>query len=113
MVSVESRRYRVGRNEALFRQVNERLRGLSQGFSVVLDKGEFVCECGDLTCNERISMTLEEYESLRSDPTLFAVIRGHEVQDVERIVTERGDHVIVRKHDGEPARLASDLDPRA
>ena len=37
---------RLARNEALFRELNERLEDLAGGGVVDLDRMRFVCECG-------------------------------------------------------------------
>jgi hypothetical protein len=91
---------RVGRNEALFRQVNERLREISEGFSLVTESADFVCECGSASCAEPVRMTLSEYEAIRADPELFFVVPGHEIEDVESVVDHREGYDVVRKHSG-------------
>ena len=77
---------RAGRNEVVFREVNERLRELGEGFSLVSEVAEFVCECGDSGCAERIELNLAEYERVRSDPTWFVIVPGHEVLDRRGLV---------------------------
>ena len=65
------------RAEDVFREANE---------SVAAKAGElkfahplpFLCECRDRHCFARISLTLEEYEQVRSDPRRFLTIPGHE-----------------------------------
>lgn len=103
---------RVGRNEVLFRQINERLEELQEPYSVLVEEAAFICECGDTSCAAHITMSLREYEELRADPLLFAVIPGHEIPDVERIVERRDGYDVVRKRAGPPAELASEADPR-
>jgi hypothetical protein len=50
---------RVARNEALFRAVNERVESLSRGAVAEPAKEvDIVCEYGDLTCVEWISVPL-------------------------------------------------------
>ena len=102
----------VGLNEALFREVNNRLRELTETFGPREGPQHFICECGDARCAERIEMTLAEYEALRSDPTHFAVRHGHETQDVESVVADHSGFVTIRKRRGAPADLARELDPR-
>ena len=50
-------------------------------------------------------MTELEYEALRSDPTHFAVVDGHEFLELERIVERGASYVIVEKL-GDAARTA-------
>ena len=109
----DERTRRVGRNEALFREVNERVEGLARDFGVADEPLELLCECGNAECVERISMSTPEYRELRSDPTRFAVVPGHEEPDVEKVVERRGGYDVVQKVAGEPARLAAETDPNA
>src|SRR5919202_4232712 len=62
---------RVAENESYFRALNEQ---------IVRDIGEdpaarhgFLCECGAEDCIEAISLTREEYESIRANPDHFAI----------------------------------------
>jgi hypothetical protein len=110
---VDERGKRVGANEVLFREVNERLREVGEGFSIVSEKAAFVCECGDGSCMERIEMSLADYELVRSHPTRFFVIKGHGRSDYEKIVEEKPDFYIVEKLPGGPAGIAIRDDPRS
>ena len=109
---MDDRQERVGRNEVLFREINERLEELQQRFDVLTEAGDFVCECGKLGCTETITMSLAEYRDLRGEPTHFAVKPGHEIPDVEDVVDRRRGYDVVRKHEGAPAELARAEDPR-
>jgi hypothetical protein len=103
----------VAKNEALFRQVNERIEEVNE----TLGGGElsdFLCECGDEDCTTPITMTLEEYEAVRSVPTQFAIAPGHEAIDVERVISTGDRYSVVRKSAGEEAeRTAVETDPRS
>jgi hypothetical protein len=103
---------RIGLNEAVFRELNERIENLAETFGIEDQQLDLVCECGDGTCTERITMTRNEYEDLRSDPTHFAVFPGHEQPGVERFVARRGTYDVVRKREGIPAAIAEQTDPR-
>jgi hypothetical protein len=108
------RRARIAANEALYRSVNEQLEALNQVLTSVADDGSMViiCECRDVQCAEQIEVTVEMYESVRADPTLFIIVPGHEINDVEDIVAHHESFDIVCKHKGEGARVARDTDPR-
>jgi len=108
----ESRADRAARNEALFRRVNERLEDVNEGFQLVSDDAEFVCECSSIDCAERIHMPLSRYEALRSVATHFVVKPDHVLPEEERVVERHGDYMVVEKfgHAGERAR---ELDPRS
>jgi hypothetical protein len=108
---MEERERRIGMNEALFREVNERLEELAQSFAHpgTLD---LICECGNASCASRIEMNTEEYEQVRSDSATFAVVQGHDIPDLEEIVERRKRYDVVRKLAGEPEELAEKTNPR-
>lgn len=108
----EERERRIGLNEAVFRQVNERLRSLNKSFSTLTDNMTLICECGDAACADKIEMTPSEYEQLRADSALFVVRTGHEKPEVEQVVRSGRGYDIVRKDSGLPTRVAEATDPR-
>lgn len=111
---MDERERRIGQNEALFRQVNERLRDLNEAFGAVTNRIELICECADRSCAERISLSLAEYENLRATAEWFVVAPGHVVPtDVESVVRRGKGWEIVRKRAGAPAELAKATDPRS
>jgi hypothetical protein len=106
------RETRIARTEALFRDVNERIAESAQRFNA--GDAEFVCECADPTCAERVPATLDEYEEVRSDGTHFLLTPGHEVVEVERVVDRpQRRAVVVEKFNSAVARTVRRLDPRA
>ena len=110
---MSAREERVGLNEAVFREVNERIEDLAERFNLQDRPLDLICECGDENCMERISMTNDEYEELRSDPRQFAVFPGHEYGDIEDVVDRRRGYDVVRKRAGEAAELAEASDSRS
>jgi hypothetical protein len=100
---------RVARNEALFREVNERIEQLAGAGAS--DPIEFLCECGQASCTETIPLSRTEYERVRSDPMLFVVKLGHGAANVEDVVEREDGFQIVRKHEAE-GRIAQETDPR-
>lgn len=52
-----SRAARAGRNQVLYRELNERVREMNEAFDSLLPLGEWICECADEECFERIEMT--------------------------------------------------------
>jgi hypothetical protein len=106
---------RLARNEAIFREINERTRSLQERFGPedpTTAYEEFLCECGDQLCVERVKLTVREYESVREQPTQFVVRPGHSVPRVERVVSE-GDRYLVVVKLGDAAEVAADRDPRS
>lgn len=106
-----TREERKGLNEAVFREVNERIEDVAETFGLAHEL-DLVCECGDASCVQRITMTHDAYERLRSDAHLFAVHPGHEQEDVDRVVDRQQGYHIVEKIEGPPARVAEQTDPR-
>jgi hypothetical protein len=92
----------VARVQSLFRDVNERIRGLNEEFEPLVETGEWFCECADPTCFERLEMTQEEYDAIRRHPDRFPVIPGHEVIGAERvtqIVSRHSNYLVVENLD--------------
>src|SRR5215212_8831802 len=102
---------RVGRNQSLFRSVNEQIESANDRFGVTTEQVEFVCECAAQECTERITLTLAQYEELRRVPTHFIVKPGHVYPEFERVVEEVNGYVVVEKR-GEAAVEARKLDRR-
>ena len=101
-------------NEAVFREVNERIKSLQRGFALSERQPlNIVCECDRLDCAEQISVGVDTYEKVRSDAALFLVRPGHEDGSVEDVVDTEGDYMIVRKHPGDPQAVAEQTDPRS
>jgi hypothetical protein len=110
---VDERGRRVGLNEAVFREVNERIGDISREFDVPMDELDLICECGDADCVERISMSRADYEQVRADPLQFAIATGHDDPSVEIVIAREKGYDLVRKHPGPPAFLAAERDPRS
>jgi hypothetical protein len=108
---VDSRQNRVAHNEALFREVNERIREVHSELAAS-ERADFLCECGRDDCTTPISLTAAEYEEVRSDATHFAVAPGHEVIDLEHVIRRTERFSVIEKFAGAPAQAALDRDPR-
>jgi len=106
----DERARRIGVNEAVFREVNERIEDLATTFG--LEPLDLLCECGDASCTQRIEMDHKRYEELRSDSTTFAVVSGHERPDVEEIIARHRFYNIVRKVAADAREVAERTDPR-
>ncbi len=110
----EETKDRIAQNEALFREVNERVQELERERQDESDPGlqwEFVCECGRATCAEPVRMTRAEYEEVRSNPVHFAVLPGHERPEVERVHHRTDRFLTIEKVPGEQD-VARATDPR-
>jgi hypothetical protein len=109
---MSGREERVGLNEAVFREVNERIDALAQTFELGSQPLDLICECGDASCVERIHMTHADFEELRSESHHFAVYPGHVAPDVESVLAHRKGYEIVSKDEGLPKLIAESTDPR-
>ena len=106
---------RRARNEALFREVNERIEELSPDSADESEQEssiEFVCECSRADCTELIEMTLRQYESVRSDPRRFLVVPGHEHTDTARVLERDSGFSVIEKL-GAAGEIAVERDPRS
>jgi len=97
--------------EALFRDVNERIAESAERFDA--GGSEFVCECSDPNCTNRVSASLAEYENVRAEATTFLVVPGHEQGDIERVVSDRGRFRVVEKFQAAVRRTVVRLNPRS
>jgi hypothetical protein len=109
---MNDRESRIGQNEALFREVNERVAKLSDSMQTTTELSAFLCECGNASCQERVEMTLEEYDRVRAESTHFAIAPGHEIPDVETVIAKHDRYWVIEKRDDEAAEVAEKLDPR-
>jgi hypothetical protein len=111
-VTSEERR---AQNEALFRDLNERVKEIQDQFDGGLSAPtdlELLCECGELKCATRLDVTREEYEQARSDPTCFLVLPDHVNPQIETVVRETEGFAIVKKKLS-ASQIARDTDPRS
>lgn len=106
---------RRARNEALFRDLNERVKEIQDQFDGGLSAPtdlELLCECGYLKCATRLDVSREEYEQARSDPTHFLVLPDHVDPEIETVVQEAEGFAIVKKNVNE-SQIARETDPRS
>ena len=99
------------RNEALFREVNERIEDVSTTLTPDDMPMEFLCECDDRDCVEKVSATRAEYEAIRAVATNFIVLPGHEDPGVEHVVQQTERFLVVEK-EGQATLEAEESDPR-
>jgi hypothetical protein len=101
----------MAKTEALFRDVNERIAETSERFGA--EEAEFMCECADPACAERLGVPLEEYEEVRSDATTFVLDPDHVEPRIERVVEHRSGYAVVKKFNETVTAWVRRLDPRA
>jgi hypothetical protein len=103
---------KVGLNEALFRQVNEQIRGLTRTFGTDDGTMTVICECGDSGCTAQIELSIGDYERIRGNARQYVIATDHEFPDLERIVERRDGWDVVRKNEGVPTDVSKETDPR-
>lgn len=105
---------RVARNEALFREVNERVQELAERFATdpSLPTG-FVCECSNADCHAHVEVPWEVYEQIRSNPRRFVVLPGHQLDEIEHVVEQTDAYMIVEKDTPTAIAVSERHDPRA
>ena len=101
---------RKARTEAAFREVNERIAENAERFEA--GETDFICECGDPHCTERVEATLAEYEQVRADGARFLLAPGHSDGSIERVVERRDSFVVVEKVHAVARAVARRLNPR-
>ena len=106
------REARAATNHVLFREVNERVKEVNEGCSLVFPVGEWICECANDACVERIELSANEYELVRRDQARFFVAPSNEHvwPEVEQVI-ERNDHYWIVEQIGHSATAAARLDP--
>lgn len=99
---MERRLERKARNEALLREVNERIERIdreAESRASQEARFEFQCECGadDGSCESRVELTIAEYEAVRAQDDRFVLFPGHETLELERVVQQNERFVVVDK----------------
>jgi hypothetical protein len=105
----------VVRNEARFREQNERMKASNAAHRWVDPPvPDWSCECGWESCTRPIRVPLAEYEAVRRVPTRFLVAprEGHVAPEAERVVGRHADYWVVEKI-GAAAAMSGELDPRS
>jgi hypothetical protein len=95
---------RAGRNEDIFRQINQRIdEGAEQHH--VASALPFHCECSDLTCTETIELDPATYDTIAANPLHFIVKPKHQVDEIEKIIAEHEAFYVVEKIGGARAEV--------
>lgn len=112
LAGVDERDRRLAENEALFREVNDRVNESASRLGDPDMGYQYFCECANKDCTFRIVMKRDEYESVRDDPKQFVVLPDHYTPEIEVLVVESETFWVVRKL-GEEGDYVADLDPRS
>jgi hypothetical protein len=100
----------LAQRQNLFRDANERI---EYAATVVGHKGlrPYICECSLDGCVERIEVETEVYEIVRGHSARFLTLPGHEVAEIENVMSRRDGYQIVEKQ-SVFAEIASSGNPR-
>jgi hypothetical protein len=101
-------RQRVAMNEATFRRVNEGMEAGQEAQGMLA----FLCECGRLGCNKLVELTRGEYEAVRANSRRFAIIDGHQIEEVEEVVQRTERFIVVEKRGKPESEIVEHTDPR-
>jgi hypothetical protein len=89
------------RRQALFREVNEQIEKLSDGWELFDGSLSVLCECGRPGCNEPIDVPRTLYDDVRAAQNRFLLKAGHEIEDVDAVIARHDGYVIADRGDGE------------
>jgi hypothetical protein len=112
---VGAREERLAANEALFREVNERVAEVAENYVVTEPHSavDFTCECARAECLETMMMTIAEYEAIRAHATHFGVVPQHEEPEIETVIERHPSYSVVEKREEDAQEVARETDPRA
>lgn len=111
MDELDTRRERAARNQSFFREVNERIAGLSHRFGDEERPNAYICECLNAGCSATIELLHDEYDRLRGQGDRFFVLPGHEDPAVEDVIETTPRYVVVEKV-GVAREIAESANPR-
>lgn len=101
---------RIARNDATFRDANERIREAAEEYEMK-DGVPFICECAKEDCSEIVQLSLAEYGNIRSHPRRFFNALGHESAAQGTVaVLARNDRYVVLEKIGRAGEVAEELD---
>jgi hypothetical protein len=99
---------KLARNQALFREINERIMSLSTAFAAAHRlQLDLICECSDESCTNPIRVAVEDYQRVRVSAIRFLVYPRHDVPRLEQVVDRGNCYEIVEKF-GDAARVVAD-----
>ena len=105
---MDPRLERIAKNEAVYRVTNREIeRAEQEGGDAADGVLEVICECGRDPCSAVITLTVSEYHSVHSQKNRFVVVPGHQTEEIERVVDDRGAYLVVDKF-GEAKEIVED-----
>jgi hypothetical protein len=99
---------RIARNEATFREANERIEEAAEEHALETGPIPFICECADPSCAMPVQLTLEEYRAVRTGDRRFVVAPGHEESTATEVVERHAGFLVLEKQ-GRAGAVAEEL----
>jgi hypothetical protein len=96
MLSNHAIQVKGARTQSLFREVNDRVASLQNAWPPQTEI-DFVCECYEDDCFDRLTLSHESYLSVRAHPARFLVAPGHMDDRIEIVVGRQSTHWVVEK----------------
>ena len=87
---------RAARNEEVFRGVNRQIEEGAEQHGVER-RLPFHCECGNVACFDTIELTRDEYDRVASHRFRFVIVPGHELPEIETVVSVGEGYAVVEK----------------
>ena len=103
---------RDARNQALFREVNEKIQQLPEGLGAD-EHDRLICECANTDCMKPIELTRAEYERVRGDASRFIVALNHQNPQTESVVEQNERFAVVQTYAGASSRIAREPERRS
>jgi len=108
---VDARETRLAKNEAVFREINERVSELAATHGSDEHVYTFFCECSNADCTLQVELTRKDYEAVREHGDRFLVAVGHELPEIENVIERNSSWWVVQK-ETDAGELVRELDPR-
>ena len=102
----------MARNEAMFREANERAKRWEERHGPDSEVELYFCECANPDCLEKVGLGKADYERIRSDPRQFVIASGHELPEVETVIEQNEGWAIIEKTP-EVDDIVEESDPRS
>jgi hypothetical protein len=98
---------RIARNQATFRDANQRIVAAAGEIGIEPNAVPFICECSRESCTDVLLIELPEYAAVRRNPRRFLHARGHD--DHTGIVVELHPGYVVVEKTGRAGEVAEQL----
>ena len=92
---------RLIENEALVRKMNEQVQKAVEAAFPAKERTamslHFYCECADVKCEERITLSPDEYKKIHRNRRHFIAKPGHLITNIERMTEKHRDYIVLEK----------------